>query len=102
MTVHALDRGRGLSPRRRRIVQAQFTLGDIVDAVMHFAADSREAEVVVEDLVATGRIRFEFLKGMSPDGWAVPDPSEERRRGRREANKVHKGGEERGRGAAFE
>jgi DNA-binding LacI/PurR family transcriptional regulator len=68
MTVHALDRGRGLSPRRRRIVQAQFTLGDIVEAVMHFAADSREAAVVVEDLMATGRIRFEFLKGMSPDG----------------------------------
>jgi hypothetical protein len=39
---------------------------------------------------------------MSPGGWAVPDPSEARRRGRREAIKVHRGGEERGRGAAFE
>jgi hypothetical protein len=35
---------------------------------MHFAADSREAAVVVEDLIATGRIRFEFLEGMSSDG----------------------------------
>lgn len=35
---------------------------------MHFAADSREATVVVEDLMATGRIRFKYMKGMSPDG----------------------------------
>jgi hypothetical protein len=50
--------------RRRRIVQERFTLGDIVDAVMHFAANSREAAVVVEDLLATGRIRFESWKSM--------------------------------------
>jgi hypothetical protein len=50
--------------RRRRIVQEQFTLGDIVDAVMHFAANSREAAVVVEDLLATGRIRFKSWKRM--------------------------------------
>lgn len=45
----------------------QLTLGDIVDAVMHFTTDSREAAMVVDDLMATERIRFKYLKGMSPD-----------------------------------
>jgi hypothetical protein len=41
---------------RRGIVEEQLTLGDLVDAVMQSAADSLEAALVIEDLVATGRV----------------------------------------------
>jgi hypothetical protein len=63
--------------------EVQSTLGEIVMAVMQFAAHSREAAEVIDDLFETGRIRatsrwaadattdddlFDFLKGMNPDG----------------------------------
>jgi hypothetical protein len=54
-------------PRFQSGGRAQLTLGDIVDAVMHFTTDSREAAMVVDDLIVTGRIRFKYSKGMSPD-----------------------------------
>jgi len=41
-------RGRGSLP----------TLGDVVDAVTHFTADSSEAAVVIANLFAAGRIRL--------------------------------------------
>ena len=54
-------------PRFQSRVRAQLTLGDIVDAVMHFTTDSCEAAMVVDDLMVTGRIRFKYSKRMSPD-----------------------------------
>ena len=51
-------------PRFQSRVRAQLTLGDIVEAVMHFTTDSCEAAMVVDDLMVTGRIRFKHLKGM--------------------------------------
>ena len=46
-----------LVKRNRSSRGAPSTVGDVVDAVMHFTADSREAAVVIDDLFATGRIR---------------------------------------------
>jgi hypothetical protein len=40
-----------------------FTFGEVANAVMHFAADSREAALVIEDLRLFGVTTFDFWKG---------------------------------------
>jgi hypothetical protein len=41
--------------------RGQLTLGDLVDADMEFAKDAREAVVVSEDLLSSGRIRLMLI-----------------------------------------
>ena len=41
-----------------RLLEEQLTLGDLVDAIMRSTEDSLEAALVIEDLVATGRVRL--------------------------------------------
>jgi hypothetical protein len=57
MAVQHLSHG-GRSTRRWRFENGPLDLGDVVDAVMAYAADSREAALVIEDLLTTGRIRL--------------------------------------------
>jgi hypothetical protein len=65
-TVPRLDRSSSCE-------QVQSTLGELVIAVMQFAAHSREAAEVIDDLFETSRIRahadlFDSLRGMNADG----------------------------------
>ncbi len=55
------------SPGGRQGDEEPLTLGDVVDAVLRFAVDSREAAVVIEDLLATGLVRL-IRPGPSRDG----------------------------------
>lgn len=48
----------GCSSDKRRVVEESLTLGDVVDVVLECAANSREATAVIDDLLATGRIRL--------------------------------------------
>jgi len=55
------------SPDRRQDDQKPLTLGDLVDAVLRYAADSREAAVVIEVLLTSGRVRM-TTRGPSHSG----------------------------------
>jgi hypothetical protein len=48
----------GWSPGGTRLDEAAVTLGDLIDAVLQCGADSREAAIVIEDLLVTGRIHL--------------------------------------------
>lgn len=44
--------------RRRGVGEVQLTLSDVVEAVMECAANSHEAAAVIEELLATKRVRL--------------------------------------------
>jgi hypothetical protein len=58
MAVQHLSADGRRSTGRWQFERGPLNLGDLVDAVMGCAADSREAALVIEDLLTTGRIRL--------------------------------------------
>ncbi len=58
MTVQHLSDGGRSSAGRWQFGEGPLNLGDLVDAAMGCTADSREAARVIEDLLASGRIRL--------------------------------------------
>jgi hypothetical protein len=69
---HLSDDGRRHTGRWR-FDEGPLNLGDVVDAVMGCAADSREAALVIEDLLSTGRIRL-TRRGGSARGTRAAGP----------------------------
>jgi hypothetical protein len=69
---HMSDDGRR-STGRWQFEKGPLNLGDVVDTVMGCAADSREAALVIEDLLTTGRIRL-TRRGGSVRGTGAAGP----------------------------
>jgi hypothetical protein len=52
-------------PAAQRLDDEPLTLGDVVEAVVQCSVDSREASMVIENLLANGRVRLTTRRGRS-------------------------------------
>jgi hypothetical protein len=50
-------------PAEQRLDDEPLTLGDVVEAVVQCSVDSREASMVIENLLANGRVRLTTPRG---------------------------------------
>jgi hypothetical protein len=64
----SLSNGDALGPLEfygQRLDDEPLTLGDVVEAVVQCSVDSREASMVIENLLANGRVRLTTRRGRS-------------------------------------